>query len=370
MTKAPHLRQTAAFSVLFLMGANLLIGCSYRAEQDSWISALIAMAVLVLWSLVLARISALCPGQNIFDLVRQFPGWLRYPFWAILTVYCFSQAALTVRAYAGFAHIVSLKNTDIIVILALTCLTILFFLNREDRTLYQFSYVSAIPIVFIIFLLFCLLAPRYRTEALFPILYDNTKDLIVCSVENLTFPFGNAFLLLGVISFPGEPKKERNTWLSVTAIAGILSLIVVFQDLLLLGGKLAKIIDFPYNFSSSLINVGDFFSRVEVFSSLFFFLSAIVRSAYFMKLTSRGIRAMAPAKPKAIAFPLAALLCGYAAIVFKNTDSLFNYLQIFPYLAIPLQFGLPLAIWIACEVRAKRAKRKEQKLMTQQVRAL
>ncbi len=353
MKRSAQLRQKAAFSILFLMGGNLLIGGSYRAEQDTWISLLITSLILILWGLVLARISVLCPGQDIFALLKTFPGWIAYPLIAVVTIYCFSQSALTIRAYAGFVHIVSLPNTSILVLLALTCLTIWYLLGREDTALLRFSYMALIPIVFIIFMLFAFLVPMFRMESVFPVFYKNTGDVLLCSAENLAFPFGNAFLLLGLSYCPENPKGERATWLWITGISCVLSLIIVIQNLLLLGGRLADVLDFPYNFAASLVNVGDFFSRIEVFSSLFFFLSAIVRSSYFMRSVSIGIRSFVSIKTQSIALPLIFLLCGYSAVAFDNTNSVFNYLQIFPYIALPLQFGLPLILWGVCEYRLR-----------------
>ncbi len=370
MNLSPQLKQNSAFSILFLMGANLLIGSSYRARQDTWISLLITSAVLILWSLVLSRISILCPGQDIFSLIRTLPNWVAYPLVAIVTFYCFSQSAMVLRVYAGFVHIVSLPNTSILILLALISATVWFFLQREDSMLYRFSYITILPIVFIIFMLFGFLFPMFRTENLFPIFYKNATEVLFCAAENIAFPFGNAFLLLGITFFPKKPKSERKAWVLITVISCALSLIIVLQNILLLGGKLSDALDFPYNFSASLVNVGDFFSRIEVFSSLFFFLSAIVRSAYLMKLTSRGIRNLIPANAKTIAFPLILLLCGYSAIVFDNTNSVFNYLQIFPYFALPLQFGLPLVFLLVCERRASKVKRGEHPLKKQVVRTL
>lgn len=348
MNNSPKLRQNMAFSILFLMGPNLLIGSSYRAEQDTWISMLIMTGILVLWAFVLARISVLCPGQDVFSLLKLLPKWISYPLTGMITFYCFSQAAITLRVYTGFVHIVSLPNTSILILLVLLCLTVWFFLCREDQVLYRFSYITIIPIVFIVLLLFGFLAPMFRIENIFPIFYNNTADVLFCAAENLAFPFGNAFLLLGLSFHPNESKKNWKMWLWIVIISSALSLIIVLQNLLLLGGRLSDALDFPYNFSASLVNVGDFFSRIEVFSSLFFFLSAIVRSAYLMKLTSRGIENLIPVKPKPIALPLVMLLCGYSAIAFDNTNSIFNYLQIFPYIALPLQFGVPLILWWIC----------------------
>ncbi len=370
MKVSPKTRQNGSFAILFLMGANLLIGSSYRAEQDTWISMLFTSIILILWMLFLSKISILYPGKDIFDLLKILPQWISYPMVGIITFYCFSQAAITLRVYAGFVHIVSLPNTDILILLALISLTVLFFLFREDQMLYRFSYITIIPIAFIVFLVFAFLVQMFRVENLFPIFYKNTADVFYCTAENLAFPFGNAFLLLGLSFYPKEPKKERKAWISVAIISSALSLLVVFQNILLLGGKLSNTLDFPLNFAASLVNVGDFFSRIEVFSSLFFFLSAIVRSAYFMKLVSRGIRSMISVDPKPISFPLILLLCGYSAIAFDNTNSVFNYLQIFPYFALPLQFLVPLILFWICRHQTPKTKERNKDLKPNVVRIL
>ena len=349
-----HLRSRVAFAVLFLMGANLLIGNSYRAEQDTWISVLLASVVLVLWTFVLARISKLFPGKDVFSLLAMLPKWIGFPLISITTFYCFSQTVITLRVYSGFVHIVSLPNTTILILLVLISLTVWFFLLNDNEVLYRFSYITIIPIIFIVLLLFVFLAPMFRAQNLFPIFYNNTGDVLYCTAENFAFPFGNIFLLLGISFCPNEPKKERNVWILVAILACLLTLIIVFQNLLLLGGKLSNALDFPYNFAASLVNVGDFFSRIEVFSSLFFFLSAIVRSAYLMKLTSRGVQRLVSVSQKAVAFPLITLLCAYSAIAFENTNSVFNFLQVFPYIAFLVQFGIPLVIWFVCERTARR----------------
>lgn len=365
MKISPELRQKFSFSVLFLMGANLLIGSSYRAEQDTWISMLFVSVILILWSLLFARISILHPGKDIFALLKLLPKWISTPLICIVTFYCFSQAAITLRVYAGFVHIASLQNTDILIILIFISLSVLFFLYKENGMLYRFSYLTAIPIVFIVFLLFAFLFPTFRSENLFPVFYNNTQDVLICTVENLAFPFGNIFLLFGINFCPDDEARERKVWSWVTIVSCALSLVVVLQNILLLGGKLSYTLDFPLNFSASLVNVGDFFSRIEVFASLFFFLSAIVRSSYLTKLVSRGIETVVSVNSKAIALPLATVLCGYSAVAFNNTNSVFNFLKIFPYFALPLQFGLPILLWFLCERYSKKQKKYSSEPLSQ-----
>ena len=353
MRKTPRTRQITLFSILFLMGANLLIGCSYRARQDSWISLLFSICGLLVWAAVLARISQLCPNSDILDLLRSFPKVLSVPLTALVVCYCFGQAVLIVRTYAGFAQMISLQNTDLAVILLLLCLSVWFFLKREDGVLYRFSYVASLPVFGLIVLVFLLLLPKFRTELLFPVFYKNTDNVIRCSLENITFPFGNAFLLLGLLSFP-DRKANRRAWLSVCGIAGGLSLVILCQDLLLLGGTLGASLDFPYNFSTSLINVSDFFSRLEVFSSLFFFLIAIVRCSYLMKFVSKGVGQLTHVSMQSVSLPLVLFLGAYSLVAFRNTDGVFRYLSVFSFFAPFLQFGLPLILWIRAEISVRK----------------
>lgn len=354
MNETPLRRQRILFSVLFLMGANLLLGGSYRALQDSWISLLIAVGILLLWGAVLARLSVLCPGKDIADLLSMFPSPVKKILEILLAVYCFGQAAVTVRTYAGFARVVSLPNTDLFYLLALFSLASVYFLRRDRVYLLRFSYGVVIPIVFIIVLIFVLLLPLFRGELLYPILYDNVENIAVCSAENLSFPFGNAFLLLGILTEPKEKGKTYASWFLGCGLAGILSLLIMMQNLLLLGGRLAENLNFPYNFSTSLVNVSDFFSRLEVFASLFFFLSAVVRSSYCLKLTQKLIANLCSAEERGLGFPLAFLLCGYCLVMYDNTNAVFGFLEIFPIIAMPIQFILPSILWLCAELRARR----------------
>lgn len=353
MTKA-ETRQRFAFASVFLLGANLLVGSSYHAEQDSWISAAAAGSILILWGIVLWRISRLAPGEDVVTLLKHFSKFPRIFLTIAVGIYCLSQGALILRAYAGFAQAVSLPRTDLFFLLLLSCGAVFALLRREDRILYRFSYLSALPILVTVLLLFFFLIPHFRSELLRPILYQNTPRVMVGAVENLSYPFGNAFLLLGVLSFPESNRKEGVTWLLSCCSAGILSLLIVLQNLMLLGGRLCSSLEFPNNFAASVVNVGDFFSRVEVVAALVFYLSAILRTAFFMKTAARAVGSLIPVPATELSLPLSALLLGYSSILFRNTDSLFHYLEIFPFVALPLQFGLPLILWILLEIRARK----------------
>lgn len=357
MSDGMPLRHGVSFGALFLFGANLLTGGSYCGEQDSWISMSIALLLLLLWSAFLLRISRLSPGMDVVDLMSLIPSPLRLFFTFAVGWYCFSQAAVILRTYAGFSRIVSLANTDIIFLTLLSSVAIWYFLRRDFNVLFRFSFVALLPILFLVFLIFLLLIPQFRTELLFPVLYRNGSDVAFGVMESFSFPFGNAFLLLGFLGSENR-RESRFAWRTSVFIAGLISLLIVFQNLLLLGGKLAADLNFPYNFSTSLVNVADFFSRLEVFASLFFYLSAIVRSAFFVKITAKCIGSLCRVEERILALPVAAALCGYSLVLFDNTNSVFRYLRIFPYLALPLQIFLPFLLWIFLERRRRKFGRK------------
>lgn len=357
MISSPERRQRFLFSVLFLMGSNLLFGCSYRARQDSWISMLIAIVSLLFIALMLSRISRLHPNKDVFDLLSLGPRWIAAVFECLVSASCFGQAVLILKTYSGFAQIVSLHRTHPIVVILLIAGFALFFCKRDSALLFRFSYVAALPILFLILLVFFMLLPMFRGELLLPIAYQNTEAIALCAAENFSFPFGNITLLLGILSAKNGTGASGRLWISVAAVAGGLSLLILMQDLLLLGGDLSAALNFPYNFSTSLINVADFFSRLEVFTSLFFFLSAIVRCAFFLKTALRGFERLTKVSSRAIAVPFVSLAAAYALVAFSDIDSVFRYLELFPYVALPLQVALPIYLYILCN-RAEKRNRK------------
>ena len=352
MTKSP-IRQRFALGTVFLLGGNLLVGSSYRAAQDSWISALAAAVLLIVWGLLLWRISRLAPQKDIIALLDLFPAPIRRALTVIVGIYCLSQSSLILRAYAGFAHTVSLQRTDEFFLILLSCAVVFVLLKGEMRILLRFSYLSLIPILLTIALLFFFLIPHFRSQLLFPILYENTEGVLLCTADDFAYPFGNAFLLLGLFSLPENRRKEGVLWMTSCASAGLVSLLIVVQNILLLGGRLCAALEYPNNFAASIVNVGDFFSRVEVVASLVFYLSAIVRTSFFMRKAAGALCALTSVTEHEVAFPLTLLLLGHSAVLFRNTESLFHYLHVFPMIALPLQLGLPLAIWLILEFRAQ-----------------
>ena len=353
MTKSP-IRQHFALGTVFLLGGNLLVGSSYRAAQDSWISALVAAALLIVWGLLLWRISRLAPQKGIVALLDLFPVPVRNALTVAVGIYCLSQSSLILRAYAGFAHTVSLQRTDEFFLIVLSCAVVFVFVKGEKRILLRFSYLALIPILLTVALLFFFLIPHFRWELLFPMFYENTSNVILCTAEDFSYPFGNAFLLLGLYSRHEDRGKEGALWLTSCASAGLVSFLIVVQNILLLGGKLCASLEYPNNFAASIVNVGDFFSRVEVVASLVFYLSAIVRVSLFMRTAADALGVLTPVSKKEAAFPLTLLLLGHSAVLFQNTESLFHYLRIFPMLALPFQLGLPLSIWLILEFRVRR----------------
>lgn len=354
MRKDPvPLRQSASFCVLFLMGAFLIFGGSFRGGRDAWISLLIAGAGLLLWALVLARVTVLCPGKDLFGVMELLPRWLRLFFTVAVTVYCIEQTALILRSYAGFARIVSLPNTPVPILVFLCCVPIWMILRRDISFLCRFSWISALGVAGTVVFLFLSLIPRYDLSHLLPVLYRDTENVAVGALDEITYPFGNAFLLLGIIPF-SDPKRTRRFWLGASATAIALGFLIVFQCLLSVGGELSRTFQYPYDFTASLINIGNFFTRIEALASLVFFLSVVVRCVYFSFLAIRGIRTLAPRCTGDLSLPFVLFLGAYSCVIFANTDAVFDYLAVLRYVAPPLQYGFPFLLWALAEFRAKK----------------
>lgn len=353
--QSAQLRQSFAFVVLFLMGANFIQGGSFSAKQDSWLSTILSFLVLILWFCLLARISVLEPGKDVFTLLADLPGIVGKPLAFLLIFYCIDQAVLVLRAYAGFSRIISLQNTPLPVLLFFNFLILFLFLKQDERFLYRFSYVAFIVIVPCVVFLFSMLFSDFRPALLFPMLYKNMRNVTAGALNNLSYPLGNAFLLLGIYRFR-DGKQARKLFTLSSVVALILSLLIILQCIFLLGGNLSQALNFPYDFTATLINVADFFSRIEVFASLIFYLSVIVRAVYFVRKSISGVASVFSVDASSLRLPMTFLLFGYSCVLFTNTDSIFDYLSIFKYFSFPIQYGIPLMLWIVAEVRHRKLK--------------
>jgi spore germination protein KB len=104
-----------------------------------------------------------------------------------------------------------------------------------------------------------------------------------------------------------------------------------------------------------LIDVADYFARIEGFISMNFILAGIIKITVCLMAATKGTaRLFGINNYRKLLLPVSLLVVALSVIVYKNVMEMFDFLKFYTYYAIPFQVIIPLVVWIAAVVRIRK----------------
>ncbi|GHU60516.1 hypothetical protein FACS1894171_2070 [Clostridia bacterium] len=349
-------RQALCLTALFILGASVVNGGGGIAGQDAWISLSAAALSAVPLIAVYARISALYPGENLFDIIFKALG--KIAGWAVSLVfflYALLLAALTLRSFTEFVQVASLKNTPQILVALLMGLLCAFALGRGIPALGLSGVIMFTFVALSVVLSFILLTGNMDFSALTPVMGQEPRVIARGALTLLVSPFAETVLMLTVLGALKPAAGRFKVLLWGLFLGFFLLLTSLMKALLTLGGPTFSQINFPSYIAESTINLGEFFQRVEAV------IASTVTLCVFVKLgvclyaaCQGGAKLFRLADGKKIVYPITLLTVILSVLIFKNTAQMNDWPNVYMYFALPVQVILPVVIWIVAEIRRRK----------------
>jgi spore germination protein KB len=102
-------------------------------------------------------------------------------------------------------------------------------------------------------------------------------------------------------------------------------------------------------------------SRIEIVIGMNFVLAGIVKITLCLLAAAKGTaRLFGIGDYRRLVMPMGLLMVALCAILYKNTMELFSFLPVYQYYALPFQVVIPMIVWIAAEVKARRQRQQAQ----------
>ena len=192
-------KHVVSIILMFLFGSSVVMGVNAEAQQDSWLSLLIASVGVIPILLVYARIIRLNPGKDIFEILELLMGKVvSKVFIALMTWYALHLASLVLRNFSEFIHIAAMPETPQLVIMILMMLVTAYMAKSGIEALGRWT-LAAVPIVLFVVLLTVLLSVnKMEVSHLQPVMDHPFGEIAAVSFTLFTFPFAETVLLLGV----------------------------------------------------------------------------------------------------------------------------------------------------------------------------
>lgn len=350
------MRQASCIIVLFIFGSSVIMGVSSEAAQDSWISLLLAPVLAMPAILVYARIMKLFPEKDFFEIAEILLGKFKGKIVIILmTWYAIHLCALVLRNFSEFIQIVTMPETPQLPIMIAMILVVVYMAKSGIETMGKWS-VFMLPIVILVVILTILLSiNKMDVTNIMPVFEHDFGTILSGSYKLHTFPYAETVLFLCIACSISKKNSPYKLYAYPILIGTVTLLCVILRNNFILGPAMVGAQYFPSYTAVRIIDVGEFFSRVEGSIAMNFILAGIVKITVCLMAASKGIaRLFGLQNYREVVLPVSLLAVALCAIVYKNVMEMFDFLDIYQYYAIPFQIIIPMMIWIVGEVKLRR----------------
>lgn len=354
-------RQALCTIMLFIFGSTVVMGGNSSAEQDSWLSLLLASVAIIPLVLIYARIIRLYPGSDLFAIFETLFGKIVGKVCvALMSWYALHLASLVLRNFSEFIQITSMPETPQLPLMIAMMLVTAYIAKSGIEALGRWSLV-VLPVVILVVLFTTVSAlPKMDFSNILPIMGHDFGTIAEGSFAIFTFPFAETVLFLGVAGAIKSTDSPYKIYIKAVLAGAAVLLIVVLRNLEILGSATMSTRYFPSYAAARIIEVGDFFSRIEGVISMNFLLTGVVKITLCLLVAAKGIaRLFGIDNYRRLVMPVGILVTALCAIVYDNTMQMFSFLPIYEYYALPFQIIIPLVVWIVAEIKAKRKKPKK-----------
>ncbi|MFA5657740.1 MAG: endospore germination permease [Oscillospiraceae bacterium] len=352
-------RQVTAMLIIFIIESSMIVGTASQLKQDSWMSIPVGVVIALPFVMLYLRVIRLYPEMDLFEILDEVLGkTVGKIFTALITLYSIHLGAVVIRGFAEFVEITSLPETPQLPLMFGMIIVSIYIVRSGVKCLGRWSLIIALIITFVVCLTTILLIKNMRIENLMPIMENPPKKILMASLMVAAFPFAESMLFT---TFAGSIKKSDNVYkiyFSAILAGSLLLLIVVFRNICVLGGEMLVAEFFTSYNVAKIINVADFFTRIENSITMNFLFAGITKISICVFAASKGIASLFSIKNyKTMVFPIGLSMTALSVILYKDIMESFRFVSIVYVYELPFHILISFSLWIFAEIRKHRLKK-------------
>jgi spore germination protein KB len=345
---------------LFIFGSSIIIGVNSDAGQDSWISLILAIIMMLPLAMMYARIIKLNPEESLFDILEKLFGKIIGRIIVVfMTWYAIHLGTLVICNFTKYINLSSLPNTPEILV-AIVLLFITVYICRSQISTFGKWGIIILAIIILVWITTILIAiPNMEINHITPILNHSFNTILGSAIKDFSFPFAETVLFLCLGCFIKKNDNSYKIYLYAILLSGIVLFIVFIRNLFVLGVNIMTEMYFPSFVTARVLQLGDFFTRIEGVITINFIFAGITKIAICLLVASKGIAKVINIKnSKDLIVPTSLLFLAMGSIMYQNILQMYDFVNVYFIYAFPFQVLIPFIVWIASEIRNKREKKK------------
>ena len=349
--------QAFAVLIMFCFGSSAVVGVSTGVGQDAWIALTISLLFIVPVFWIYSRIISLNPGKGFFEATELILGKVAGKVvTALMSWYALHLCALVLRTFSEFIQIAALLETPQLPVLLVMAVTVYLLARSGCKALGKWA-LATMPIVLGIMVITVLFSiPVMDPLNFLPVLEHPITDILKSSLQSFSYPLAETVVFLGIADFIRPSDNPLKILLGSLGFIAVILLLVIIRNLLVLGPAMISVTYFPSYAAVRIISLGEFISRIEGSVSVNLMLSGITKIALCLIVASRGIASLFDIQDwRKLVAPVGFLAVMLAQILYKSSMEMFTFIDHYGFYAFPFQVVLPIVLWVASEIRARKS---------------
>lgn len=349
-------RQAILVLALFMIGNGAILGVDTSARQDSWLALLLAVVAALPLALFYGRIQRLRPGEDLFAIIRELLGpVIGRAVIAIVALYALLVGATTMRSYADFLRIVSMPETPRWPLLLCLMLLALWALRRGLTAFAKTASALGIAVGVLLAAVLVASIGQMEPEHLLPVLGE-AQMIPQAAYSNLVFPFGELLIFAALLGSLCPGERAGRVCLGGLLLGGGVLVIETLRSTLVLGTPLMDELFFPSYAANSIVRVGDVLTRVDGLVAAGYIVTGFAKITVCTHVASLGFARLGAreAQPRPMRLLVALVMLLLAQLLYPSIMELYNGMLIYRRWALPLQWILPVLLWLGAEIKYRR----------------
>lgn len=320
------------------------------AGRDGWLATLLGFLAGIPFILLALSIAYRYPGKNLLEITEQVVGkWLGKIIGVMYILISIRFGTLIIsQGVDMYTRTVLPIMSHYVIILGILLIVIYLFYSGIE-VMSRFSEVIYPIIVLSLIFIALFIIPYFEHGELFPILADGIVPVMQVSLQVLTWPLGYILFMAGLLTFiPGKKEEQKRMFQGVTwavVMVSILSAILVMVQITTFGPFEASRLTYGLLVLSNMVEVLNAISGVEVFFTLIWMGSIVLKATALLFTGYWGIQTIFGIKGKLVSIPLCLLYIGIPIFMFRGTALVVSIWEMNQFLVTPFVISWLIILW-------------------------
>ncbi len=341
-------KQTNCILFLYLLGNLFIFGRTDHSERDIGLAVILSVFLVLPLYFMYSRILSKNPDKNLFELLLAYFGrWIGRLFILLYLFYALIFTVMRLNSFLEFTIYEGMIETPKYFMGTFIILFCVFLAYSKLSTLGRFCEVLFPIVITLITLVIIVSIPYFHYANLQPFLYDGFIPVLKDTFRFVITPFGEAVILLGILSGTKEEGKHPLFLSKGLATIYIVLFLNCIKTVLIIGSPASNLFNYLSYNTLSVAKVGELLERFEIITSTTTVVYTLLTIGIRIIFISKAIEALFYTKTYRIfTMPISFTVLALMQLFFASSVRYFEFIKKMVYLTIPFQFVIPFFLFV------------------------